>query len=280
MYKFARRVLIFGGYLVLIGFFNLAASKPSVSNLSALKPSVSKPPISKQSALTQQARQQQLFKHFQRVIQQIDQDLLAHQTAFKTDPLQLGRFVNQKILSQWDSQRTLKHLIGKKLWRQLTPQDIAALELRFEQTIQRYVREGMGLYDGQSVKTLRVQLNKLATRGLLTLRVEPIYLPAFNIQFKIAPLTEADSTQQSTSLKANTKQVNRWQLYDILVQGISYIKLKKNEYRRIIQNQGLNALLKRLDDKNQISNQNPQQSRLKHKTKDLQSGNSLQPVSQ
>ena len=256
MSKFARYLLVFCGYLVFSGYFNPAQAKPSANGL--------------------QPNQQVLFAHFEQVIQQIDQRLLQQQAQFKVDPVKLESFVNHQILPQWDSQRTLMYLIGKKLWQQLTPEDIAALELRFQQTIQRYVREGMGIYDGQRVKTLRVQLNAKGSRGLLTLRLEPIYLPAFNIQFKIAPLVGSKATQAE---QPGDGQGARWKLYDILIEGISYIKLKKNEYRQIIQNQGLNALLKMLDDKNHSNIPAPQQASLDHKANKKPSSKPLQPLS-
>lgn len=252
MVKFARCLFIFCVYLVFNGFFNPAEAKPLANDLAA--------------------NQQTLFAHFEQVIQQIDQRLLQQQAQFKVDPVKLESFVNHQILPQWDSQRTLMYLIGKKLWQQLTPEDIAALELRFQQTIQRYVREGMGIYDGQRVKTLRVQLNAKGSRGLLTLRLEPIYLPAFNIQFKIAPLV-------GTKVPQGEGQAARWKLYDILIEGISYIKLKKNEYRQIIQNQGFNALLKMLDDKNHSKIPAPQQASLDHKANKKPSSKPLQPLS-
>jgi len=211
-----------------------------------------------------QADQQQLHLHFEKVIQQIDQRLLDDQLVLKTNPTALDAFINQQILSQWDGKRTLKYLVGKKLWQQLTKQDIAALEESFHQTFLRYVREGMGWYDGQRVKTLRVQLNKLHTRGLLTLRVEPVYLPAFNIQFKIAPVSLDITSSQNESSRPDIEKLKGkktdshntsqpWLLYDILVKGISYIKLKKSDYRHIIKNQGFEALLKMMDDKNKVA---------------------------
>jgi len=228
---FARFILSLGAYFFVSSFTNVVLSEP----------------ISEAN----QPNQQSLFVHFEQAVALIDHNLLTSQGALKADPKRLEMFVNQYILPLWDSQRTLKYLVGQKLWQSLSPQEVSALELRFQQTIQRYVREGMGLYDGQRVKTLRLQLNKAANRGLLTLRLEPIYLPSFNIQFKIAPASQPTDSEISQKLDSQ-KLAKPWLLYDILVEGISYIKLKKGQYRRIMENQGFNALLKQLDDKNEI----------------------------
>ncbi len=212
--------------------------------------------VAAESLQTHRLDESQLETHFSQVVQAIDQDLIARQQALKADSLLLETFVKQQILPQWDSRRTLKQLVGNQVWKNLTDEEIAALELRFEQTINRYVREGMNFYSGQRIKLQRVQFNKKQTRGLLTIRLEPIYLPAFNIQFKIAPKSLSDASMPMTipdsqkSKPDNQNHGSRWLLYDILVEGISYVKLKKNEYRRIIKDKGIQGLLQMLDEKN------------------------------
>ena len=99
----------------------------------------------------------------------------------------------------------------------------------------------MSYYNGQRVKLVSVKLNEKNTRGLVTIKLEPIYLPAFNVSFKIAYKNKD------------------WQLYDVIVKGISYVKLKKSEYRQIISQQGLDDLLAHLDGKNGLLENNEKQ---------------------
>ena len=177
---------------------------------------------------------QQTENYFDQVITHIDTTLLAKHQEFKKDNNQLAQFVDTNILSVWNVELTLKQLIGSKHWKTFNQSEIQALIDRFNQTLHRYVREGMAFYDGQRVKLVTVKLNDKNTRGLVTIRLEPIYLPAFNVSFKIA------------------HKNNDWQLYDVLVEGISYVKLKKNEYRQIISQNGVEGLLAYLDQKNSI----------------------------
>lgn len=175
---------------------------------------------------------QRAENHFDQVISHIDTTLLEKHEKFKSDNNQLIQFVDLNILSVWDVELTLKQMIGGKRWKSFTPTEIQALKYRFNQTLHRYVREGMAFYDGQRVKLVSVKLNAKETRGLVTIRLEPIYLPAFKVSFKIV------------------HRENNWQMYDVLVEGISYVKMKKAEYRQIVNQKGVDGLLAHLDEKN------------------------------
>jgi len=183
-------------------------------------------------------------EHFKQIIVNIDSTLFTEQVLLKSDKSHLENFVDSKILPHWNIDLTLKQLIGSKNWQAFTNEQINALEMGFNKTMHRYVREGMDYYDGQRIKLLNVRLNKKNTRGIVTIQLEPIYLPAFNIIFKIA------------------HKNSQWRLYDVLVEGISYVKMKKNEYRRLISEQGVEGLLAYLEKKNRIHESSINQSNM------------------
>lgn len=169
------------------------------------------------------------------LIESIDSTLIDRYDEFKREPRLLNEFVEQQILPYWNVELTLKQLLGSKHWNSLTKQEITSVKQTFVDTLNRYVGEGMKFYDGQRIKFSKVKINKKQTRGLLTLTLEPIYLPAFNVSFKIA------------------NQNEQWQLYDVMVEGISYVKMKKGEYRQLVDKAGIKGLLAHLDKKNQAS---------------------------
>ena len=193
--------------------------------------------------------------HFNDIVVKIDSTLLLDQKRLKSDSSHLQNFVDSNILPHWNADLTLKQLLGSKNWKSFTKTDIESLQLIFNETLHRYVQEGMDYYDGQRIKLLKVELNKKQTRGLVTIQLQPVYLPAFNIIFKI-------SRKKSSSDK-------NWLLYDILVEGISYVKTKKNEYRRLVATRGVKGLIAYLDEKNK-----PLQTSSK-----IQSQTQVQPVS-
>jgi phospholipid transport system substrate-binding protein len=177
---------------------------------------------------------QQLESRFQQVLQQIDSTLLSQHQQLKSKSTELNAFVDNKIIPFWDIELTLRLLVGSKTWKTLKPNEIQKLRLAFVNTMRRYVHEGIKLYDGQRASFVEAQLSRKGktNKGQITILLEPIYLPSFKIHFKVA------------------KREQDWLLYDVFVEGVSYIKLKKNEYRQIIHQKGVAGLLAHLENKN------------------------------
>lgn len=206
---------------------------PVISTADAVKP------LNNQSLKSQLHIGQSLIEvknHFKQKTVELDRLLLTEHKALKSDPKALENFVNQKILTLWSLNKTLKGLVGGKTWKKLSQNEKAQLKLSFNETIHRYVREGMAFYDGQRVKLVNVQINNEKGYGMLTLELSPVYLPAFNINFKL------------------TRSDDQWLIYDILIQGISYVKSKRTETRRVIKNNGIQALIDLYNKKNQQTN--------------------------
>lgn len=163
----------------------------------------------------------------------INKTLAARQVEFQAEPTKLVEYVDVELIPLWSSAKTMRGLIGSKNWKKLSADNQHKLTASFNNTLQRYIQEGFKEYDGQSVKFVKLKLNTKKTRGILTLEVIPNLLPSFNIDLKVG---------------ANNGQ---WQIYDALYQGISYISLKKDKVREILQEKGIQALLKDFSDKNQ-----------------------------
>lgn len=190
-------------------------------------------PISKQEL------KKQVENRFKTVLNTIDNILLTQHKSLKLEHQQLKAFVNDKILPYWDIELTLRLLVGSKTWKSLKPDEIQKLKDAFVNTMHRYVQEGVNLYDGQRASFVEAQLssqrqaNKEQTnKGQISILLEPVYLPAFKIHFKVA------------------KREQNWLLYDVFVEGISYVKLKKNEYRQVLHQKGIDGLLAHLESKN------------------------------
>lgn len=194
--------------------------------------------LEKKSPIISSAKQSkdQVAAHFSQIIVDIDSTLLSKQAVLKANKQLLEDFVDSNILPYWDVDLTLRLLVGGKTWRSLNQKEIQNLRNSFNQTLQRYVREGMNYYDGQRVRLESVTLNDKRTRGLVTIELEPVYLPAFNVHFKI------------------TNDQDCWLLYDVMIEGISYVKMKKNQYRQIVKQGGVKGLMAYLDQKNIASN--------------------------
>ncbi len=232
-------------HILLVIFALLCSAEPLLADTAIDKPALDslKPAESKQSSQTANAGiranskselKKQVEDRFKTLLSTIDSTLLAEHKILKSEQSQLIAFVDEKILPYWDIELTLRLLVGSKTWKSLKPDEIQKLKSAFITTMHRYVQEGINLYDGQRASFVEAELSSKgkANKGQITILLEPVYLPSFKIHFKVA------------------KREQAWLLYDVFVEGISYVKLKKNEYRQMIHQKGVEGLLAHLESKN------------------------------
>lgn len=198
----------------------------------AKESSESNVPEPKVSLAEKKTLEKSLKTYFDDKVTDLDETLFNNQQQLASDKKALIQFVDEKLLPLWSSTKTLKLMVGKKLWKTFSRGQKAQLEESFKQTFHRYVKEGMKHYDGQRIKVSSIRLRKKLKSGFLTAELEPIYLPKFNITFRI------------------TNTEDQWRFYDILIEGVGYIKIKRTEYRQILHNKGFDALICHLDTKN------------------------------
>jgi len=193
--------------------------------------------------LVEPAGQQAFVEHkFKHLVAKINQSLKLNQKQFEQSPMDLAKYVDAELIPLWASHKTLAALVGAKSWRQMPLASRHALQVSFNNTLQRYVQEGFDHYDGQTIEFVGIRLNKRQNRGYLTIKVIPNLLPSFNIDLRIGWLEDGNS---------GGDQSNRdWYLYDAMVQGVSYVTLKKDDYRHRLQ-EGVDALIASIDLKNQ-----------------------------
>lgn len=175
----------------------------------------------------------QVTDFFKARVSTINQTLLVEQGRFEQHPEQLASFVDQHLLPLWQSSKTLKGLFGKKHWLSFSEGAKSSLKQGFNNTLQRYVQEGFSHYDGQRLEFVGVKFNKKQTRGRLTVKIIPNLVPSFNVDLKIY------------------KERDSWFLYDVMVKGVSYISIKKDSFRKMLQEQGIETVIASIRTKNQ-----------------------------
>ncbi|PHS19625.1 MAG: hypothetical protein COA86_03840 [Kangiella sp.] len=178
------------------------------------------------------AKQSPLEQYFDSKLNHLNALLIKNKQSLKNEPESLKSFVNAEILPLWSSETTLKALLGTKEWNKIpSPKQIQIIGA-FNQTLHRYVREGMKFYSNQKFSFVSIKLSKKGKRGYLTILIDPEILPSINVTFKM------------------TKIDDNWKLYDVYVAGISYVKMKKLEIGRIYSENGADAVLEHLNSKN------------------------------
>lgn len=179
-----------------------------------------------------QANQSFLDEYFANKLSHLNEQLIEKKDSLKSDHDKLKIFVDKEILPLWDSATTLKALLGTKEWNKISLKKQNQLLASFNQTLHRYVREGMKFYENQKLSFVSTKLSKKGDRGILAINIEPEYLPTITVTFKM------------------TKIDKNWKLYDVMLQGISYVKMKRLEFRRLNSENGIDAVIKYLNKKN------------------------------
>ncbi len=170
---------------------------------------------------------------FQRKFESIEAFLSQKEVIIDSE--RLMEFVEQELMTVWSAELTIKAILGVKRWSRLKNEQKQQLIESYNHTMKRYLYEVMLKYEGQKAIAEKIQLNKKATKGWLTAKLLLKNFPDITIDLK---------------LFHSKAEKGKWLIYDFRFQGISFIKLKQSEYRTIVDEQGVLALIELLDHKN------------------------------
>lgn len=185
--------------------------------------------LSKQNQATELSLEQQVIEYFQLKFDEIE--AFANSETKPIPVESLMTFIKAKLMSHWSSELTIKAIIGKKLWMELEVSAQQRLIEAYSRTMQRYLFETFKQYDGQKPIASKVAFNNKGNKGWLTVKLLLDNLPELKIDLKLY-LHE-----------------NQWVIYDFRFSGISFVKLKQSEYQALLQNHGVEFLIKDLNDK-------------------------------
>jgi ABC-type transporter MlaC component len=142
-------------------------------------------------------------------------------------------FLMATVVASWDSSSTSRALVGKQHYTGFNDEQRAVLVESVDQTLIRYAFEGLESYGGQVFKVDDVVVNEEKGMGWVQVLMESPILPDINLDLVI---------------KRNPNK--QWHAVDVRVKGITYVKIKKYKYRKIIEEQGFDALIDNLTTKN------------------------------
>jgi phospholipid transport system substrate-binding protein len=171
---------------------------------------------------------------FAALLANITEQLSTGQAVYLNDPVAYYDFLVTSVVNHWDSASTSRALLGKQAFLGLDQAQRNAMINAVEQTLIRYAYEGLENYSGQVFNVADVVVNANAGRGWVQVVMESPLLPDINLDLLI---------------KRNPQ--GQWRAVDVRVKGITYVKIKKYQYRDLLKKQGFNALVQSLADKNQ-----------------------------
>ena len=181
-------------------------------------------PLDKKSILRQQDEP---------IISSISKQLLANHDIFKKDPSAYQAFLDQYVRPYWDVSSTSRALIGGKNFTVLDKQHQLKLVDSVDKTLVRYALEGIDFYSGQQFKLFDVAISDSGKMGWVQVVIKSKILPDLNLDILV---------------KRNID--SNWKAVDVRFEGMTYVAVKKYQYKNILEKQGVGALITSLIEKN------------------------------
>ena len=163
-------------------------------------------------------------------------ELSARKEEFDRDPQSLVFFARNMALSHWDLAKTSRLMLGK-YWKNANSEQQALFEEEFLRTLLRYIVKAYGYYDESLVEILSYDWQPKGSKGTGGWVRSVVRLPA--------------GMKVSVDYRMNKNKQQQWKLVDVRIEGISLVTTKRNEYRGIARQKGLDALIKAMSEKNQ-----------------------------
>ena len=180
-----------------------------------------------------QSEEQLVQSRFVPLFASITEELSTRQAHYLMNPSAYQLFLDTNVRSLWGTSSTTSALIGKARFMGLGSSDRQALVAAVDNTLVRYAFEGLENYGGQAFEVVDVAVNKRATMGWVQVLMESPIIPDLHLDLLIKRTSSGD-----------------WIAVDIRIKGITYVAVKKHEFRKIIKQQGVTALIDSLKRKN------------------------------
>jgi ABC-type transporter MlaC component len=177
--------------------------------------------------------EQTIASQFTPLFQAVTQELSENQAMYLQNPSAYADFINTRVKSSWDVASTTSALIGKPRFLALAPVEQSSLVAAVDRTLMRYAFEGLEHYTAQIFDVVDVVVNQQGTLGWVQVRMQSPILLDLNLDLLIKRTDNAN-----------------WKAVDVRFKGITYVSIKKHEYRDIIEKNGVTALIETLNQKN------------------------------
>lgn len=170
---------------------------------------------------------------FEPIITAVSKQLLAENENFKKTPSAYHMFLDKHVRPYWDSSSTARALIGSQTFKSLSGKNQSEFIASVDKTLIRYAFEGIGFYSGQQFQLTDVAISDSGRMGWVQVVMKSQILPDLNLDILV---------------KRNKAGV--WKAVDVRFKGITYVAVKKYQFKKILEKQGVGALIASLNEKN------------------------------
>jgi len=155
-------------------------------------------------------------------------DLDANRAVYRKDPSQVSTVVEKYLLPHFDIQYSARMVLGKH-WRDATPAQRERFANAFYHTLIDNYGSALAEFTPDRLKVFPTKVEAEADRA--TVRTE-------------VTRNNGDRVPVSYSLR---KADDGWKAWDVVVEGISYVKSFREDFGAAIDLQGLDAVIERIE---------------------------------
>ncbi len=149
---------------------------------------------------------------------------------FRKDPTGLYQLVEQTLLPNFDTPYAAQLVLGQH-WRKATPEQRDRFVKAFYQSLLYTYGDAMVDFTGNRLRVLPTKVTDADTRA--TVRTE---------------ITRSNGTK--VPVNYTLRKVNgQWKAWDVVIEGISYVKSYREDYGAEVSQKGLDAVIQRLEAK-------------------------------
>ena len=152
---------------------------------------------------------------------------------FTANPASLVDFAKTIALKHWDLTKASRLMLGPH-WRKASTDQRTAFEQEFLRTLLRYVVKAYGYYDESLIDVVEYRWKPARRGGWVLSKVEVPGGLKVNVDYRMESRKDSD----------------HWRLIDVRVEGISLVGVKKSEYHEMVMDEGFDALVAFMAEKN------------------------------
>ena len=164
----------------------------------------------------------------EKVARSMLEDLDANRAAYRKDPSKVAPLVEKNLLPHFDIPYSARLVLGKH-WRDATPEQRERFANAFYHTLLDSYASALAEFTGDRLKVFPTKLE--ADTDRVSVRTE-------------VTRDNGDRVPVSYSVR---KTDDGWKAWDLVIEGISYVKSFREDFGAAIDQQGLDAVIGRLE---------------------------------
>jgi phospholipid transport system substrate-binding protein len=155
-------------------------------------------------------------------------DLDADRATYRKDPSKVGALVEKYLLPHFDIQYSARLVLGKH-WANATPAQRERFATAFYRTLVENYGSALAEFTSDRLKVFPTKVEPNADRASVRTEVTR---------------DNGDKVPVSYSLR---KTEDGWKAWDVVIEGISYVKSFREDFGAAIDSQGLDAVIDRIE---------------------------------